>query len=181
LEASRCGRFNPEKINNLNGPGGPLPFKLPTKLLYAFLIPAMRATCPTHLVQLYCIILILHGISFITTPSTTALPHRKPASVGITRDSWGAQDDRRNALYILNTTNYEIINYILLFFISNFRRVLNVVCFLLGNSPNYPEESIQHTLIYPHTFFLCVSQHPISGLGLLTDNVTLHTWEDSSE
>jgi hypothetical protein len=47
------------------------------------------------------------------------------------------------------------------FLISNFRRVLNVVCFLLGNSPesefcindklykiqtpgNYPEESIQH-------------------------------------
>jgi hypothetical protein len=30
------------------------------------------------------------------------------------------------------------------FLISNFRRVLNVVCFLLSNSPgNYQEESIQ--------------------------------------
>jgi hypothetical protein len=30
------------------------------------------------------------------------------------------------------------------FLISNFRRVLYVVCFLLGNSPrNYPEENIQ--------------------------------------
>ena len=155
MAASRCGRFIPEKINNLNGPGGSLPFRLPTKPFYKFLIPAMCATCHAHLVQLYCIILILHGISFITTPSTTALPHRKPASVGITRDGWGAQDDRRNALYMLNTTNYEIINYVLLFLISNFRRVLNVVCFLLGNSPagNYPEESIQHTFIYPHTCF----------------------------
>ena len=37
---------------------------------------------------------------------------------------------------------------LLAFLTSNFRRVLNVVCFLLGNSQtpgNYPEESIQHT------------------------------------
>ena len=135
MAASRCGRFIPEKINNLNGPGGPLPFRLPTKLLHAFLIRAMRATCPAHLVQLYCIILILHGISFITTASTTALAHRKPASVGLTRDSWGTQDDRRNALYMLNTTNYKIRNYILLFLTSNFRHILNVVCFLPGNFP----------------------------------------------
>jgi len=26
-------------------------------------------------------------------------------------------------------------NYVYIFFISNFRRVLNVLCFLLGNSP----------------------------------------------
>jgi len=40
-----------------------------------------------------------------------------------------------------------------MFMISNFRHVLNVVCFLLGNSPvyefryrgNYPEERIQHS------------------------------------
>jgi hypothetical protein len=111
-----------------------------------FLIPAMRATCPAQLIQLYCIILILHGISFITTSSTTAIPRRKPASVGIPRDNWGAQDDRRNALYVLNTTNYEIINYILLFILV--------------------------------LFF--VAQHPISGLGRLTNYVTSHTWENST-
>jgi hypothetical protein len=112
---SRCGRSITEKINNLNEPGGPLPLRLQTKFLYAFLIPATRATCSAYLVKLDCIILKLHGISFITTPSITALPHRKPASAGTPRDFWGAQDDIRHAMYKLNITNYEITNYILLF------------------------------------------------------------------
>ena len=81
--------------NNLKGPIDPLPFRLPTKLLYAFLIPATRATCPAHLLQLYCIILISYGIPFITTPNTTASPHRKPATAGIPRESWGAHDDKK--------------------------------------------------------------------------------------
>jgi len=36
--------------------------------------------------------------------------------------------------------------------ISNFRRVLNVVCVLLGDSPgNHPKESIQHAVMFTHT------------------------------
>ena len=159
LAASRCGRFIPEKINNLNGPGGLLPFRLPTKLLYVFLIPVMRAICPAQLVQLYCIILILHGIS-ITTPSTTVLPHRKPACVGITRDSWGAQDDRRNALYVVYAEYHKLWNYKLHTFIFLFQTfavfwMLYAFFRVIPRPENYPEESIQH----PHTFFCGATPH----------------------
>jgi hypothetical protein len=42
-------------------------------------------------------------------------------------------------------SNWQLQNILLVFLISNFHHVLNVVCFLLGNSPgNYPKESIQH-------------------------------------
>jgi len=68
---------------------------------------------------------------------------------------------------------FKGLSNVSLFLISNFRRVLNVVCFLLDNSPayefymptfrnetsaykiqtprNYPEESIQHNV------FSCVT------------------------
>jgi len=44
------------------------------------------------------------------------------------------------------------IDHMQVFLISNFRSVLNIVCFLLGNSPasqietpgNYPKENTQH-------------------------------------
>ena len=46
----------------------------------------------------------------------------------------------------------------IIFLISNFRRVLYVVCFLLGNSPagNYPEENTQYDIIF---FGLCPSSY----------------------
>ena len=44
------------------------------------------------------------------------------------------------------------------FLISSFRRVLNVVCFLLGN---YPKESIQFSRINPHGLvtYVCTMNH----------------------
>jgi hypothetical protein len=53
---------------------------------------------------------------------------------------------RIHSTYSQETGLVYIYRHSSTFLISNFRRVLNVLCFLLGNPPgNYPEESINHS------------------------------------
>jgi len=43
---------------------------------------------------------MIYGVSFISSPTTETLPHRKPTSAGTSRDVCGAQaSDKRNVLY----------------------------------------------------------------------------------
>ena len=91
---------------------------------------------------------------------------------------------------LLSTSNLE--KYIYIFWILNFRRDLNILCFRLGNSPasefyiqtpgNYPEESIQCTYIYIYIYifvqhsvyvFMCkyVLILKMVGLGMSTGGI----------
>jgi len=104
----------------LGPPSGLFHSGFPTKTLYAPLLLPIRATCPVYLI-----------LDFITR--TIFGEQYRPLSSSLCSFLHSSVFSSILCPNILLITLFS--NTLRLFLISNFRHVLNAVCFLLGNSP----------------------------------------------